>query len=110
MSGTSSNEKYGKQKKKSRGSVRNSDRLEAFAQASAEGDADWGACDAGALQAVVVGITALGGAVTFGLSRDQGAYSLSLMLDGYRKTLWFNGGADLNDELAHVGQTLGDMT
>ncbi len=90
---------------KKRGSVRNTARLEAFATGSGQGGASWGDCDSGLLQAVVDGITALGGAVTFGLSRDLGAHSLTLMLDGERQPLWYNGDADLDDELKAVGVT-----
>jgi hypothetical protein len=50
----------------------------------------------------VVAITGLGGAVTFALSRDQGAYGLTLLLDSERQTLWFNGDADLDAELEGV--------
>lgn len=98
-----------KKKSKGRGSVRNGDRLDVFAQQSTSGGADWGGCNSELLQAVVVGITALGGAVTFGLSRDLGAHSLTLMLDGTRKTLWFNGDAELDDELQAVDATLDSM-
>jgi hypothetical protein len=95
--------------KKSRGSVRNLDRLQAFASGGKTGDADWGACDSTLIQAVVVGITSLGGAATFGLSRDLGAHSLTLLLDGSRQTLWFNGGADLDGELQAVIATIAQM-
>ena len=93
-------------KKKTRGSVRNLDRLEAFASGGGKGEADWGACDPTRIQAVVVGITELGGAVTFGTSRDMGSHSLTLMLDGKRSTLWFNGNADLDVALFEVAETL----
>lgn len=89
-----------------RGSVNNNQRLAVFTQRVGGGSADWGGCDPGWLQAVVVAITRLGGAVTFGTSRDGGAYSLTLLLDGERQTLWFNGGADLDAELEVVYQTL----
>lgn len=95
--------------KKTRGSVRNKDRLSAFGGGGGEGGADWGGCEPQRLQAVVVGITAMGGAVTFGLARDLGAHSLHLMLDGTRKTLWFNGNADLDAELDRVIDTLDSM-
>ena len=95
--------------KKTRGSVRNTDRLAAFSSGKGEGGADWGTCDPTRLQAVVIGITALGGAVTFGLSRDMGAHSCTLLLDGNRTTLWFNGGADLDEELDGVAATLADL-
>jgi len=92
-----------------RGTVRNADRLSAFANGSGSGEASWGDCDAKRIQAVLVAITALGGAATFGLSRDGGAHSLTLLLDGSRKTLWFNGDADLDDELNVVMGTLENM-
>lgn len=95
--------------KKARGSVRNTDRLAAFSSGKGAGLADWATCDPARLQAVVVGITNLGGAVTFGLSRDMGAHSCTLLLDGNRTTLWFNGGADLDEELDGVAQTLADL-
>jgi len=95
--------------KKSRGSVRNDDRLEAFSRANTSSGADWGACDPKWVQAVVVNITRLGGAVTFGMSRDMGAHSLTLMLDGTRKALWFNGDAELSEELETVAATLDAM-
>lgn len=106
MGAMQNNERSGAKKKKSRGSVRNSSRLEAFSKRGGSGEADWGGCDADRIQAVVVAITGLGGAVTFGLSRDLGAHSLTLMLDGSRETLWFNGDADLAEQLVGVLDTL----
>lgn len=96
-------------KKKTRGSTRNVDRLAAFAGGGGKGKADWGTCNPARLQAVLVGITELGGAVTFGLSRDLGAHSLTLLLDGHRTTLWFNGNADLDEELDGVVDTLASL-
>lgn len=93
-------------KKKTRGSTRNVDRLAAFSGRAGKGTADWGTCDPARLQAVVVGITLLGGAITFGLSRDLGAHSCTLLLDGHRTTLWFNGNANLDEELDGVAATL----
>lgn len=98
-----------KKSSKKRGSTRNQDRLEAFATRGPTGGADWGDCDPKWIQAVVEGITGMGGAVTFGMSRDMGAHSLTLMLDGRRKPLWFNGDADLNVELEAVAETLDAM-
>lgn len=99
-----------REKTKARGSVRNADRLSAFASGNGDGGADWGGCDSERLQAVVVKITQLGGAITFGLSRDLGAHSITLMLDKSRKTLWYNGSADLDAELEAVAATLDAMT
>lgn len=99
----------GTTKHKTRGTVRNDDRLAAFADASSAGGADWGTCEAKWLREVIVRITHIGGAVTFGLSRDQGAHSCTLMLGDTRKTLWFNGDADLNLALEGVVDTLDSM-
>jgi len=95
--------------KSTRGSVKNAARLDAFQGRSGSGSGDWGACDPARLQAVVVLITGLGGAVTLGLSKNQGAHSLTLLLDGERQTLWFNGDADLNACLDEVTATLDAM-
>ena len=94
---------------KARGSVKNTDRLAAFARGGQDGEADWGSCEAGKLLAVVVAITKLGGAITIGLSRDLGAHSLTLLLDGSRATLWFNGKADLDKELDQVAGVLAGL-
>ncbi len=102
------NQKTGK-RNGSRGSVRNKDRLADFAKRGKKGEADWGGCDPQWLLTVLVGITKLGGAITFGLSRDEGAYSLTLLLDGSRETLWFNGDVDLDAELSAVAEQLDAM-
>lgn len=98
-----------RKKRAARGTVRNDNRLAAFAKGGPTDGADWGGCDAKRIQAVVVAITEMGGAVTFGLSRDKGAHSLTLLLDDNRKTLWFNGDAGLDDELRDVEATLAAM-
>lgn len=100
----------GVSKKNRRGSVRNTDRLAAFADGSVKGSADWGTVSPEWLQGVIVGITALGGAVIFGLSRDQGAYAVTLLLDDAKTTLWFNGDADLDEALEGVVDTLDGMS
>ncbi len=92
-----------------RGAAKNIDRLAEFGAEGSYGSADWGSCPGELIAAVVVKITALGGAVTFGLSRDQGAHNLTLMLSGNRKTLWFNGDADLESELRTVVAKLDSM-
>lgn len=109
--GLAKNQKHEKQVKGSkRGSTNNKGRLEAFGRSSPSSGGDWGGSDAGRIQAVIMGITQLGGAVTFGLSRDMGAHSLTLMLDGDRQTLWFNGDAELSEELDAVIGKLEAMT
>lgn len=93
-------------KKGKRGSVRNASRLETLNQRRSTALVDWLGCDPEKLQDVVHKITALGGAVTFGTSRDGGSASLTLFLDDGKTTLWFNGDADLSDELASVAEFL----
>ena len=109
MGANQSNERYGSEKSTSRGSVNNANRLEAFERGVDKGDADWGGCNPDLIQAVVVGITAMGGAVTFNLSRDQGAHGLTLLLGANRKTMWYNGDAELNECLQSVIHTLAQM-
>lgn len=99
----------GKRGSKSRGSVNNKKRLDAFREGAASGSADWGGCDGGWIQAVIVAVSRMGGAVTFGLSRDGGAHFLTLLLDQDKQTLWFNGDADLDAELERVYATLDSM-
>lgn len=93
-------------RKKARGSVNNKNRLAAFAKATGSASAEWASADAELLLAVVDKITSLGGATTIGLSRDNGAYMMTLLLDGHRETLWFNGSSDLDQELRNVLGTL----
>jgi len=89
-----------------RGSTNNTGRLEAFRKGGEGGRGDWATADSKRIQAVVVAITALGGAITFGLSRDGGAHSVTLLLDQSRETLWFNGDEDLDEKLDEVAATL----
>jgi len=103
-----------KDKKKKRGSVDNAGRLKKLLSGTGvqAGKADWSSADPRWIAGVVHTITRLGGAVSFGYSRDMGAYSLSIMLDGDRETLWFNGGCDIDAELEAVYATFdnGDVT
>jgi hypothetical protein len=96
-----------KPRSKKRGSVDNESRLKAlFKPGTTAGGAEWAKADPRWIAAVVQAITSRGGACTFGLSRDGGAHSLTLMLNQERETLWFNGDADLDVELEQVWQTL----
>lgn len=97
-------------KKGRRGSTNNKRRLEAFGAGKSGHVVEWASCDSELLKAVIEGITCIGGAVTVGLSRDGGAYSLTLLLDGDRETLWFNGNADLDAEMRLVLGKLESMT
>lgn len=102
MGAYQNNGQEGTKKRGSRGSVRNDNRLDAFTNGKKKGSACWGGCDPLRLQAAVVAITSMGGAITLGLSRDEGAHSLTLLLDNNRATMWYNGDADLDEELDAV--------
>jgi len=92
-----------KRKGKARGTADNATRLSRLGELSQSGGkADWGEALPENLAAVVMGVTRLGGAASFGLSRDKGAYNLTLFLDGERTTLWFNGDCALDEELVKV--------
>lgn len=109
MSGTSSNRKAER-----RGSVNNKSRLSGFgAQGAAkQGTADWGGADPRWLAAVVVASSKAGVEVAFALSRDGGAHSLKLydFASGERVQLWFNGDANLDEELGKVFAQLDSQT
>lgn len=92
-----------------RGSTNNTGRLAAFKDRSTGGSAEWASCDSDLLLAVIDKITGMGGAITIGLARDQGAHSLTLLLDGSRATFWYNGDAVLDDKLREVLATLEEM-
>ena len=64
--------------------------------------ADWGNASPLWIQAVIATMQRLGGAVTFGLSRDGNAYMLTLLLEGERKTLWAEPTTDLDTWLESV--------
>lgn len=98
--------------KNQRGTVDNGKRLANLlgrTGAQGRGSADWGTADPRWIQAVIVAVSRIGGLASFGLSRDQGAYNLTILLDGERETLWFNQGADLDQELEAVYELFNTM-
>lgn len=102
MGSTAQDLKNLKKNGKGRGSVKNSERLSALFTGGGKGMADWDTVNPAWLHAVVVRMSRIGGAATFGVSRDGGAYMLTLLLDGDRQVLWFNGDADVNAELENA--------
>lgn len=105
------NDQQSKSRKGSRGATDNAGRLHALV--SGNGDkrvvVNWDDVAPDLLAKVVYLTVGLGGAVSFGRSRDGGATSLTLFLDGERQTLWFNGDAVLDDELEKVVAFLGTL-
>jgi hypothetical protein len=94
-----------------RGSTNNGRRLAGLTQREPvqAGTSLWARAHPDSLAAVVTWATALGGAAMFGLSRDAGASSLTLYLDGEREVLWFNGDADLDLECEKVATYLASL-
>lgn len=93
----------------SRGSVKNGERLRNLFNHGEGRRADWGSVDPGAIASTVEAVTGRGGAISFGTSRDGGAYSVTLFLDGERETLWFNGDADVEGELENIRVLIGSL-
>lgn len=96
-------------RKQSRGAVDNEKRLERLKNRTAGTEVGWGNASPEWLMAIVVLVSSSGGAVRFGLSRDKGSYSLGLYLGAENQTIWFNGDADLNDELGALYAKLQDI-
>ncbi len=88
--------------RRAKASKKRGSRLDDFNPPSHTGGADWSSCDPALLRDMVVLITDLGGAVTIGMSRDQGAHSITLMLDDVRKSIWIAGDADLDETLRDI--------
>lgn len=89
-------------KSSKRGKTRNLDRLKALTKGSTTAIPTWRNADPQLIHAVVVAITDMGGAVMFGHSTDGGSYSMSFYLNKDKTTMWFNGDAELDDELQVV--------
>lgn len=64
--------------------------------------ADWALANPLALQTLIAAVTAQGGAVRFGYSRDGGAYSLGILGDGDPYTEWIRPHEDVNAVLAEI--------
>jgi len=63
---------------------------------------DWGEADPVLVAAVVVSVTRHGGLASFGYTRDGGAGSLTVFLDGERSTEYFKPSEDTDSKLAEV--------
>lgn len=91
------------QKKTRRGKTNVARSLEGLGQGKGQsGGADYAEADFTLIAGIIIETTRRGGAASFGLSRDKGAYNVTVFLDGDRKTVWINGDADLNAELEKI--------
>lgn len=90
-------------KKASRGKTNVARSLEGLGQGKGpSGGADYAEADFALIAGIIIETTRRGGAASFGLSRDKGAYNVTIFLDGDRKTIWINGSDDLNAELEKI--------
>lgn len=64
--------------------------------------ADYGDAHPDTLVGIVLEITRRGGAVSLGLSRDKGAFNVTLMLDGERRTVWISSAEDVDAKLEEI--------
>lgn len=88
---------------KSRGAPNVARRLEGLGSGTREsGPAEWRAADPQLVLAVVVETTRLGGMVSFSLTRDAGAYVVTVMLDGDRRPVYISASEDVNAELEKI--------
>ena len=95
-----------RKKGKTRGATNVRARLDAFGARERQAMADWSAWDAFRLADVIHAATRMGGAVSFGLSRDKGAYNVTLFLDGDRRTIWISGSDNVDEKLLEIAETL----
>jgi hypothetical protein len=54
-------------------------------------------------------VSSLGGAITFGGSRDGGALQVAIFLDGEKHVKWIEGAEDANAVLAEIWEGLGKL-
>lgn len=67
---------------------------------------DWADVDTRHIAWVLCAVTTLGGAVTYGRSRDNGALMVTLLLDGERETKWISPRDTPEDVLTQIAERL----
>lgn len=66
----------------------------------------WGEVDPSGIVALTSTVSALGGAVTFGGSRDQSALQISVFLDGEKVVRWCDNSSAAEDALSELWEAL----
>ena len=69
--------------------------------------ADWGGIDQAIISALIAAISSGGGMVTFGYSRDGGAYYIGLFDNGERDTMYLRPSEDVEGELRNLAEDFG---
>lgn len=97
-------------KGKSRGKANVARSLAGLGQAPGRsGDADWRQADFSWLAGIIIEATRRGGMAAFGLSRDRGAYQVSIWMDGEKAVVWIGQGEDLNAKLEEIVHYLASL-
>lgn len=97
--GDGSNAKKGSK----RGATKVESRLAGLGGTSPEaGGADWGDAHPDNVIAALLGVTRLGGAISFGLSRDKGAFNITIFLDGEKRTVWVSSAESVDEALTKI--------
>jgi hypothetical protein len=90
-------------KSKGRGAPNVARSLEGLGQGTREfNHADWNAATANLVLGVVVEVTRLGGMASFSLTRDGGAFVVTVLLDGDRRPVYVSGSEDIDAELEKI--------
>lgn len=71
--------------------------------------ADWGAADPGRIVSLISTVTAQNGLCSFGYTRDLGAYTLTVILDGERYTDYCRPTEDIDSFLDNLREDYTDM-
>lgn len=75
----------------------------------AGGAGDYAAVTPNWLLGIIVEATRRGGAASFGLSRDKGAYNVTVFLDGERRTVWISTSEDVDAALEQIVHFLASL-
>jgi len=90
-------------KGKKRGDTNVASRLAGLGVSQGEtGMADWGDAHPDNVIAALLGVTRLGGAISFGLSRDKGAFNITIFLDGDKRTVWVSSAESVDEALTKI--------
>lgn len=99
-----------KKRKQARGKTNVPSRLSGLGQgAQIAGEATWTAAHERWVLSVIVEVTKRGGMASFGLSRDQGAFNVTILLDNDRRTVWISGSEDVDARLEEIVHFLGSL-
>lgn len=64
-------------------------------------EADWGAVDGDGIRNLISVISALGGTITFGYTRDKGCYYIQYYVDGDQDRRFIRQSEDINEQLRY---------